>query len=185
MPYLNHLHLAHYFWEKFLSPTDWAIDATCGSGKDTEKLAELTPLGGVIALDIQEEALTRTKLKLKRPLLERVHFFRQSHEDFPALAYEKPISLIVYNLGYLPGSDKQITTLASTTLHSIQKGLELLKSHGILSIMCYPGHPEGLIEKNAILEFIATLDVKKTLTFHYQNVSKPLSPSLIIINKLK
>ena len=49
----------------------------------------------------------------------------------------------MYNLGFLPGGNKEITTLAKTTMKSIEDGLELLDSNGIMTIAVYRGHAEG------------------------------------------
>ncbi|NGX38291.1 MAG: hypothetical protein K1000chlam2_01464, partial [Chlamydiae bacterium] len=114
----SHLDLAYEYWQKILRKDDWAIDATCGNGRDTARLAPLCQ--GLIALDIQEKAIENTRLLLEG----KAHLFRQSHETFPPLAYEKPIRLIVYNLGYLPGGDKDLTTRVESTLKSLQNALK-------------------------------------------------------------
>src|SRR5438046_2446562 len=106
----SHLDLAHQIWAKAAQPGDWAIDATCGKGHDTLFLAPHSE--GVIGLDIQEKALENTRNLVTGN--EKVHLFCQSHETLPDLA--KPIKLIVYNLGYLPGSDKALTTQVQSTL---------------------------------------------------------------------
>ncbi|MES2345015.1 MAG: class I SAM-dependent methyltransferase [Chlamydiota bacterium] len=186
MLHLNHIRLAHFFWEHTLLPTSFAIDATCGNGKDTKKLAELTPNGGVIALDIQKEALENTKRSLEDSMLtSKIHFFHQSHEEFPLFALELTISLIIYNLGYLPGGDKSLTTQTSSTLKSLSQALSLIVPGGMISVTCYPGHPEGLIEKNAVLEKTSSLNPAQFSAYHYHNIISPTAPSLLIIKKLK
>lgn len=184
MLHLNHLYLAHLFWEKHLKPTDWVIDATLGTGQDCKKLAELTPLGGVIAIDIQQEALKKAKIGLEG-LLDRVHFFCQSHEEFPAIVFEHPISLVVYNLGYLPGGEKTLTTKVSSTLKSVEQALSILKKNGILSITCYPGHFEGLEEKEALMQYFLELNQKKYCVYNFCHLVKMNAPNLLIIKKLK
>ena len=136
-----HLDLAFEYWKGWLKPTDTVIDATCGNGKDTLRLASLVPQGRVLALDIQEDALKNAR---KIASLDNVSFFLQSHVSFPV---SSPVKLIVYNLGYLPFGDKSITTLSTTTLQSLEAALIWGEA---ISITCYPGHSEGLIEKNAI-----------------------------------
>jgi len=173
--YNSHLDLAHQIWAKAAKPGDWAIDATCGNGHDTAFLAK--HFAGVIALDIQEQALENTR-KLVQDC-NNVHLFHQSHETFPALPH--PIRLIVYNLGYLPGGDKQLTTQASSTLMSIQNALRLAQS--LISITCYPGHPEGQREEEAILDFCQDLPPDMwNVSFHsFRNRIK--APSLVVIQK--
>ena len=60
----SHLNLAHHYWERLLRPGDWAIDATCGNGNDTLKLAQILGEGGVIGIDIQQEAINKTEALL-------------------------------------------------------------------------------------------------------------------------
>lgn len=43
--------------------------------------------------------------------------------------------------GYLPGSDKATTTQASSTLAAVEAACEVLRPGGLLSILCYTGHP--------------------------------------------
>src|SRR5262245_56974336 len=62
----SHIDLAHSYWKRLLQDGDWAIDATCGAGFDTLKLAEFG--AGVIGIDIQEEAIRRTEELLKSSL---------------------------------------------------------------------------------------------------------------------
>lgn len=45
--------------------------------------------------------------------------------------------------GYLPGSDKATTTQAGSTLAAVEAACDVLKPGGLLSILCYTGHPGG------------------------------------------
>lgn len=62
------------FWKHVVSPGDSVIDATCGGGKDTLALARLVQPwkggrgGRVLAIDVQEEALARTRSLLQQDL---------------------------------------------------------------------------------------------------------------------
>ena len=96
----------------------------------------------VYGFDIQEEAIARTmKLLEENNLLYRVFLIHDSHVKIDEYIQE-PLDLIVYNLGYLPRSDKRIITRADSTLTSVSKALELLKENGIMLIVSYIGHPE-------------------------------------------
>ena len=93
-------------------------------------LATLVNGGGVIAIDIQEDAIAQTQQLLEKNLSSekkaQVHLLQHSHEEFPEIAKQHLIKLIVYNLGYLPGGNKQLTTTTDTTVTSVQKALTLL-----------------------------------------------------------
>ncbi len=150
----EHLQKAHQLWEKHLQPTDAAIDATCGNGYDAEVLSNLLPQGQLFCFDIQSEALKKSKTKLGHN--SPVQWIHACHSLIDTkiplqLLNSYPLRLIVYNLGYLPGGDKNMTTQTETTLLSLKKALILTSPYkGALSIMCYPGHPEGVEETRAV-----------------------------------
>ena len=181
-----HLALAHSFWKDFLHPGDIAVDATCGNGHDTALLAQLIlkdPNSLLIGLDIQPEALEKTTSLLKSSVpesyLSRVLLHRLSHADLDRVPMPTPPRLIVYNLGYLPGGDKTITTQTASTLLSLQKAAKLLAEDGALSITCYPGHPEGAREEQAILEWASKEDPAKWQVCYHRWINRPLSPTFL------
>jgi methylase of polypeptide subunit release factors len=151
---MNHLDFAHQCWRSILTPEDTVLDATCGNGKDTLQLIQMVPSGKVVAIDIQPCAIDRTQKLLEKCQVydpEKVSLLLQSHVDLPPLPYK----LIVYNLGYLPGTDRQLTTQASSTLASLYKGASLLLNGGALSIMAYPHDPE---EVKTVKQFAGQLE---------------------------
>lgn len=187
----SHLDLAHHYWEKLLKPGDTVIDATCGNGKDTLKLAQillpLGPGGKILGMDIQQEAIARTRQLLHTHLslneISQISLYEQSHAEFPPLP-PASIRLIVYNLGYLPGSDKKIKTLKFSTLTSLSHALELTAPGGAISITCYPGHPEGEEEQEALVKMTSHLSPHCWNVCHHQRLNSPLSPSLLILQKI-
>lgn len=183
----SHLDLAHRYWKSLLHCGDWVIDATCGRGNDTLELAHLLQEkggGGVIGIDIQQEAILATRELLEtRGLLSNVHLFHGSHTDFPKLAGEVPIKLVVYNLGYLPKGNKGLTTQVATTLQSVEKALELLVPGGGLSIACYPGHPEGALEEKALVGLLGSLPPALWNVYNHSSLNRNAAPSLILVQK--
>ncbi|MBS0620151.1 MAG: class I SAM-dependent methyltransferase [Verrucomicrobia bacterium] len=176
--------LAHQYWKRLLKPGDWAIDATCGNGKDTLVLAQTLQGGGLIGIDLQEIALSHTRKRLENsPINTEVHLFCQSHESFPPLASNHPIRLIVYNLGYLPGGDKSITTLTDSTLTSLESALKILMPGGCISLLCYPGHREGALETEAIYLRVSQLDSRKWNCCLHRNLLYRESPTLLLLQK--
>lgn len=172
--YSPHLKLAKAYWEKLLKKEDLAIDATCGNGHDTLFLAGLC---SVIALDIQPAAIQNTQTLLEKEG-KKASLHLLSHEWIDALPLPIPPRLIVYNLGYLPRSDKSVTTLTESTLISVNKSLKLLAPGGALSITCYPGHEEGQKEEAALEKWIKTLPFP---AIHHK--WRERSPSLIWVLK--
>lgn len=178
-----HLELAKSYWTKHLKAQDTVIDATCGNGYDTLFLTQF-PLKALFAIDIQPEAIKKTKELLdqhKRSHLVSLH--EGSHASFQWISPPPTVNLIVYNLGYLPKGDKTLTTQTETTLSSLNAALELLRDKGALSITCYPGHEEGAKEHEAILSWGEKLDPKKWDLCHHQWLNRPLSPTFLWIVK--
>lgn len=165
----NHLKQAHAYWKKILKPHDRVIDATCGNGHDTLFLSSLNV--DIVAYDIQKEAIEATQAKVPQAT-----FRHCSHDTF----VEKQAALIVYNLGYLPGGNKQLTTQCETTLQSVQHALEIATK--AISITCYPGHPEGAKEEALLIEYARSLDPKKWHVCYHQWLNRPKAPSLLWIS---
>lgn len=176
---MRHLALTKQYWKRHLAPADLCIDATCGNGHDTLFLAELCT---VIGIDIQEIAIHNTKQRLALSG-KMADLYRMDHSQIDQLTLPMRPSLIVYNLGYLPGSDKLKTTLESTTLISIQKSTQLITSEGAISITCYPGHPEGAREEQAILKWASSLDYKEWNVCYHQWLNREKAPSVIWLEK--
>lgn len=188
----SHLDLAHHHWRNLLQEGDLALDATCGNGHDTLVLARsiLTETSGRLwALDIQEEALKeaqhRLKTHLSPALYERISWHLGCHSTFPPSIPVGTLQLIVYNLGYLPKGNKGRTTLATSTLMSLTAAFPLLKPGGMVSITCYPGHPEGLLEQEKILTFLSSLPPDEWSVCHHQWINRSQAPSLLLVQKAK
>jgi len=177
-----HLEFAKKTWKDFLRCSDSAVDATCGRGRDTLFLCQIA--AQVYAFDIQPEALAQTRSLLeKQGLADKVALFQQSHAVFPL--FPSSPRLFVYNLGYLPRGDKTITTQTSSTLQSVASALTWVqKTCGALSIMCYPGHPEGAIEKAALLEWASSLCSDQWLVRRHHWTHRAQAPSLLWIEAL-
>lgn len=179
----EHLQIAHCYWKEIIAHFDNIIDATCGNGKDSLFLASLLTSGRLFCYDIQNQAIENTKkLFLEKNLkIDSITMLEKSHENFSEIPPSFPIKLITYNLGYLPGGDKSITTQASSTLKSLNQAINIVIPSGAISITCY-SHKEGEQEKEAIYSFISELDKKKfNVTVH--SWLKKNAPSLVWIVK--
>ncbi len=175
--------------ETYVSPGDVLIDATAGNGYDTLGLAKLAgPKGKVYAFDIQPQALEQTK-----NLLEKEGFFHNctlvldSHENMSEYVSKKEqevLSAVVFNLGYLPGGEREKTTRTETTLIAVERALDLTRIGGIVALTMYPGHPEGAEERAALLGFVEALPPKHyhTAYLSFPNQKKN-PPELLLITK--
>jgi hypothetical protein len=178
----SHIDLAHRYWQHIVQPGDIVVDATCGNGQDTLFLDGLQP-SRLYALDIQEDALVNTRTLLGDS--KSVTYHLGCHSQFPEEIQSKSVKLIVYNLGYLPGGDKTLTTLSETTLLSVKRALDLVKPGGAISVTCYPGHPAGAVEENAILAWAEGLDRHTWSCCHHRWCNRAKAPSLLLIQSCK
>lgn len=176
---MKHLTQAHDLWKQHLKEGDFALDLTCGNGHDTLVLATLLPKGIVFGIDLQKEAIAATQERVKG--FSNVELFQLSHPALPSLP--RSPQLAVYNLGYLPGGDKQITTMATTTVQSLDVVAKILSDQGAISITCYPGHEAGAVEEEAVLSWAASLPSHLWSVCHYRWLNRLKSPSLIWITR--
>ena len=173
-----------------MKPNSIGIDCTMGNGYDTAFLAEnLLPKGVVFAFDVQEEAIESTKNRLilegyGEELDKRIYLIKDGHENLKHYI-EKPVDCIMYNLGYLPKGNKNIATSWATTIESLKQGLELLNKGGIISMIIYHGHSEGMKEKEELELFLSSLRPSKVrilrIDLPYNNKFPPVA---YLINKI-
>lgn len=152
------------FWarellESAVFPGARAVDATMGNGHDTLWLCERTgEAGRVYAFDVQNEALERTRALLAAQGLEgRAELILSGHEEMEYYVRE-PVDAVVFNLGWLPGGERSVTTRVETTLVAVEAGTRLLKPEGLMTVCVYPGHGEGARELSALTDWAAGLD---------------------------
>ena len=89
----------------------------------------------------------------------------------------------MFNLGYLPGSDKKITTLRKSTMAAVEAAIRLLEDGGGLLIAVYPGHEEGTLEGLMLDDYFKTLDRKKICVSKLCIVNSPTSPFFFLVEK--
>lgn len=144
--------LAHQILREIIHEGDLVIDATAGNGYDTVFLAECAGAGGrVLAFDVQEAAIVSARLRIEQAGFGgRVEFFQESHERMNGRAEAGSAAVVMFNLGYLPGENHQLTTETSATLTALDAAAGVLKPGGVLSVVCYPGHAAGAIEAEAV-----------------------------------
>ena len=175
---------------RYVKPGDTVIDGTMGNGHDTLALAKLVgPEGTVIAFDIQPMALENTKALLEA----------EGMKDHPGIRlildsnanvknYVEPgeagIAAILFNLGYLPGGDKTVTTTKEETLRAVSDAVELVKPGGLVATVLYSGHEQGEEEKQALLDWAKELPAK---AFHVAYISmwnqKKCPPEILLITR--
>lgn len=196
---IGHLQIQKSIWPSVLSTgCGIAVDATCGNGHDSELLVKLlrmdcpalgkSGVSELYCIDIQELALQNTSKRLSDVVhpdcWNNVHFVHDSHVKFPSSIQQNSVSLICYNLGYLPGPKRLdgdfIQTSADSTLESINNAIPLLQEEGLLSITAYPGNTGGKEEMNVVEERLAALPESEWRVYQHRPVNRPLSPHLFL-----
>ena len=195
---LKQLEMAHWMLKDIIKTNDVVVDATMGNGYDTQFLAELG--ANVYAFDVQEEALNATEKRLddagiKNQIFEKnlsnllteplVNLVLSGHEKLSEYVKE-PIKAAIFNLGYLPKTDKSVVTKADTTLTALDALTNQLVVGGRIAIMIYYGHEGGMEEKDAVIKWTSSLpqkDWEVTSYAHLNQIHTP--PILVLIEKRK
>ncbi|MBE5765958.1 MAG: methyltransferase domain-containing protein [Clostridiales bacterium] len=161
-----------------------AIDATMGNGYDTAWLCELVGEQGLVyAFDIQAEALERTAARLETLRFEeRARLFHSGHENAADFVTEQ-VDVVLFNLGWLPGTEKILTTRTETTLKAVQVCLDLLKEGGLMTICVYPGHEEGTRELHALTQWACALPAQEYDVVTKAFLNQPNDPPVLIAVK--
>ena len=166
-----------------------AVDATCGNGHDCLFLCELG-FQTVYGFDVQTQAIETTRQRLAQQEFSAI-LHLAGHEKINQLV-KAPIDCVMFNLGYLPGSDKSITTLKETSLKALEQSMELLSEDGLITLCCYPGHDEGYQELTNFERFFSRLQQENKVKFsrewrvdRYDSPTKNAhSPCLFVLTSL-
>lgn len=180
---------AHQFILDHLKAGEVAIDATVGNGHDTLFLAKQVSVQGILfGFDVQQQAIESARAKLDGDsMFKNISLFNTSHEnmtEFIATQYHGKIKAVMFNLGYLPGSDKAIITKANSTLVALNQAIELLATHGVITIMAYSGHPGGEEESKKVKQWCNQLNIDEYRVKQINSSETLSSPSLFNILKV-
>ncbi|MGM0167814.1 hypothetical protein IGI39_002798 [Enterococcus sp. AZ135] len=175
------LRYSHQLLKEIVTEGDYVIDATMGNGNDTLFLAELVgATGHVYAFDIQEQAVQNTREKLA-DYAKRSTLFLAGHETIEEnISVDQPIRAAIFNLGYLPKSNKQIITLPETTKQAMTAILKRLTVGGRMIIVIYYGHEGGETEKNDVLHFCQDLPQENFSVLNYQFINQKNNPPILL-----
>jgi len=181
--------LAHKQILQAIKPGDIVIDATVGNGHDTLFLAQQTGKQGIVyGFDIQQQAINSTTQRLQaNNVLSQVRLFHAGHEQILELIPKKhhgSIRIAMFNLGYLPGSDKELTTEQATTVTALKDILSILSPGGMISILAYTGHPGGKEEYKIVRDVVHQLSDDQFFCTQTPEEYQSGTPALLTIKKL-
>lgn len=160
-----------------LSVGDIVVDATLGNGSDALTLLTLIGITGhLYGFDIQAEAIDITKKRLCQSGFENVTYIIDSHANMEKYLNPAIIKGFVFNLGYLPKGEKQITTKWESTQEAIRQAMELVVPEGFISIMTYPGHENGKVEDEMLNQWLSELPQKEFQVSHMRFINQANQP---------
>ena len=178
--------LAHNVIRRIVQPGDTVIDATAGNGIDTQLLASLVGASGhTIAIDIQRSAIESTSSRLKRAgLIADLRLADHAVELNSLESAGMKVKAVMFNLGYLPGSDRQITTGSTSTRAAIHAASQMLMPGGAVTIVAYRGHAGGLEEATIVEHCLAELPTAQFETSRIDgDANNATSPVLFVVRK--
>lgn len=136
----------------------------------------------VLAFDVQEAALTSARERVGE--MGWVEFFHESHAKMGDHAASGSVAVVMFNLGYLPGENHELTTQSAETLEALEVAARLLKPGGVLSVICYPGHPTGAAEAVAVEDWMTALTARGWRVARYGAIgTRRPAPFLLLAGK--
>jgi predicted methyltransferase len=177
--------LARTWIQQALREGDIAIDATVGNGHDTLFLVGCVgATGRVIGFDIQQAAIesARNLLRENRSTLSNVDFHCMSHAKMTDVVTTL-VRAVMFNLGYLPGADHSLITSVAETIPALQAASSQLAAGGLITVVCYPGHPGGEEEMRAVIDWASHLDSGWQVAKYEKIGTRKSAPVLLGIHK--
>ncbi len=181
--HLSVTEIVHDLVRPHVQPGDAALDGTAGNGHDTLFLAQCVgPTGRVFAWDIQPLAVARTAALLEKHGVTWVELISGDHAELekrPDCAF----AAAIFNLGYLPASDRTVVTSLVSSTRAIRAAIERLAPGGIVTVLAYTGHAGGTEEAEAIH------DLMRATEYRFDEVAFPggrtAPPRLLMLQRPK
>lgn len=183
------LDFAHILARRAVEEGGFAIDATVGNGHDTLFLAEQVGAEGrVLGFDVQSDALEEAHRRLESEnAAAPVRLLRAGHETMNEHLDENHggrVDVVMFNLGYLPGSNHEITTQPGSTRTALGHAVELIRPGGVITIVAYTGHEGGREEAETVARYVSDLNAQRFRSLSYHFVNQPNDPpELYVVQK--
>ena len=144
---------------------------------DTVSLAGLN--ADVVSFDVLALSLAITEKRLEQEQLTTKLIL--DVDENVGNYIDQQIKAAIFNLGYLPKSDKQVITQAETTLDALTQLLEMLVKGGRIALMIYYGHAGGLEERDAVLAFVSGLPQREFQVMRYGGINQANHPPFLVM----
>lgn len=150
------------------------LDLTFGNGNDSYKMLSINKDIKVYGFDIQKSCIDNSKT------IDGLTVINDSHLNFDNYV-ETNIDFAIFNLGYLPGGDKNITTEYDIVIKTLGKLFNVLNNEGQIIITFYPGHKPGLEESIKVINFLRTLNQKNFNVVRYDFINQVNNPPFVCL----
>ena len=181
--YDNAVTYVHNVLASALNDGDVAVDATMGNGWDTAFMADLVGESGTVyGFDIQDVAIEVTKSRTAG-CTATIRLHQQGHETMSAAVdgpHQGHVNAVTFNLGYLPGGDKGITTHGETTLKGLAEARSVLAPDGVISVVCYR-HAEGERELDLVRDELSSWPQEKFTVVEVEFINQKGSPPVVFV----
>lgn len=148
------------------------VDATVGNGNDAKFLCDNFKF--VYGFDIQKEAITSADKVLED--YENYQLNLDCHSN--VLNYVTKCDGAIFNLGYLPNYNHEVTTKPNTTIKAIESLISIINK-GIIVIVVYTGH-DNSFEANLVENYVSNLD-KQIDVLKYQFLNREHAPYILAV----
>lgn len=168
-----------------VAPGDVVVDATVGHGRDTRFLAEMVgDEGHVYGFDVMPEAIGRAHALLAEAgIAARATLVEADHAEMDAhLPGDVRLAAAMFNLGYLPGSDRAVRTRATSTIPALRTALARLRAGGRLSVVVYRRHDDGT-EADAVAAWTQSLPAREAHVVRYGMTNRKAAPALYVVER--
>lgn len=180
----NILSFSHTLLKSSLNENSVVVDFTVGNGNDTLFLSKYCSKGKVYGFDVQSKAITTTQALLDNNNIKNTKLILDSHEYISNYINEN-INGGIFNLGYLPNSDKSVITTFLSTKMAIENALPLLLVGGIIVVVCYIGHSGGMVEANELKGYLKKLSNYEYSVLCYDFINKVNCPFILAVKKIR
>jgi hypothetical protein len=114
-----------------------------------------------------------------------VELVAAGHERLAEFVVE-PLKAAVFNLGYLPGGNKNIITSSLGSLAALQQATGLLMAGGVITVCIYTSHPGGAEEGEAVEKWAAALPHAEFNVWLSRQINRSSSaPYVLLVEKVK
>ncbi|GBU11057.1 rRNA methyltransferase [Erysipelotrichaceae bacterium] len=177
------LPFVHHLLTKHLKSASYVIDATLGNGNDARFISTILQRNGKLwGFDIQKQAILQARAKIGSTACLTNIIWDGHHHMFTHLEkYQGKIDCVIFNLGYLPHGDEAITTTLPTTYSAILQAVCLLRQKGIIIIVTYPGHPNGIHEHTILANLFTNVASHNFFISTYAQINNDKNPPHVFI----